>query len=131
MASICLGTSGPLSFRFLLTSLVLLCVNKQAQVCGPLRWGNASAWKGTFSVPGNASGKVPGAGSWASSDGLARMDRSGDSSHCSRRNVFWKNDGSFGNSTADSKRDLHKGERYRLSKRITDWGMSVWRASPL
>lgn len=62
MSYICRRTGGLIRFSVLLTSLTsltLLCVGAKGQVCDPLRWGNASAWKGTFSVAGNASGQAP------------------------------------------------------------------------
>jgi dockerin type I repeat protein len=51
-------TAGLISVASLLTIVVLLCGNLNAQVCDPLRWGNASAWKGSFSVSGNGSGAL-------------------------------------------------------------------------
>jgi hypothetical protein len=41
-----------------LISLLLGTVHAQLQ-CDPLRWGNASSWKGTFTVNGNGSGSIP------------------------------------------------------------------------
>jgi hypothetical protein len=45
--------------RWFIPVISLLLGTANAQVCDPLRWGNASSWKGTFTVNGNGSGSLP------------------------------------------------------------------------